>query len=133
MPSRAIAEVTLIVGEPIVVECRSPGTKYSVVFEDDGQTGYFYGLDMELIDQPIVDALHINNVSNVTDGDIPSTLQIVWSDDGLKSALVINNHPHAIFDFESKRGYCRTNFPGPDKRWTSFDHPWDDSAMDLFN
>jgi hypothetical protein len=102
------------------------------VFEDDGETGYFYGLDTTKKDSPILDALQIYNVKNITDRNIPSTVQIVWSADGLKSALLINKYPHAIFDFQVKRGYCRTGFPPPAKTWSSQGHEWDDKAQDLF-
>jgi hypothetical protein len=56
---------------------------------------------------------------------------LVWSSDGLKAALLVNNYPHAIFDFEVRRGYCRTGFPPADPKWTDFDHSWDDRAVDL--
>lgn len=126
------AEQTIHVGKETVVESPSPSTQFAVVFEDDGETGYFYGLDTKRQDNPIVDALHIYNVANVTDKDIPSKIQIVWSADGLKSALIINRYPHAVFDFEAKRAYCRTGFPPPSKTWTKHSHDWDDRAMDLF-
>lgn len=113
-PSAGITvEQEITVGEPVVVDGPSPLTAFAVVFEDDGETGYFYGLDTSRKENPILDALHIYNVSNVTDRHIPSKVQIIWSADGLKSALLINRCPHAIFDFQSKRGYCRTGFPPP--------------------
>jgi hypothetical protein len=92
-----------------------------------------YALDTSRVDDPIVDAMHIYNASVVTDKHLPSKAQIVWSQDGLKAALLINRYPHAIFDFAAKRGYCRTGFPvpAPDK-WTKFGHEWDENALDLF-
>ena len=114
-----------------MIDGPSPYTQFAVVFEDDGETGYFYGLDTTRADNPILDALHIYNVNNVTDKDIPSNLEIVWSTDGLKSALVINLYPHAVFNFESKRGYCRTGFPPPET-WSTEGHEWDNKALDLF-
>ena len=92
----------------------------------------FYGLDTTRADNPIVDALHIYDAQNVSDGQRPSRVQIVWSSDGLKSALLINEYPHAVFDFEAKRGYCRTGFPPPDTEWTEHSHAWDDAAIQLF-
>ncbi len=79
-----------------------------------------------------MDALHIYNVANVTDRAKPSVVQLVWSRDGLKAALLINRYPHAVFDFESRRGYCRTGFPPPDKIWTQHSHEWSDDAQELF-
>jgi len=62
----------------------------------------------------------------------PSQAQIVWSEDGLKAALLINRYPHAVFDFAGRRGYRRSGFPAPDPNWTKFDHAWDDSAQEFF-
>src|SRR5215472_12020677 len=100
------AEQTIEVGKPAVVDSVSPAEQYAAVFEDDGETGYFYGLDQALDENPIVDALQIYNVAQVTDNHIPSLVQIVWSSDGLKTALLINDFPHAVVDFEGRRAYC---------------------------
>ena len=132
MPSRILAQQVIHVGKPVTIECASPSTQYAVVFEDDGRTGYFYGLDTRQHEDPICDALHIYNVQSVTDRAQPSTVQIVWSADGLKAALVINRYPHAVFDFAARRGYCRDNFPPPDPHWTKYGHEWHDSAIALF-
>jgi hypothetical protein len=132
MAADLVAEETIIVGQPIVVEGPSPSAPFGVVFEDDGTTGYLYGLALAREGSPIVDAMHIYNVAQVTDRDKPSIVQLFWSRDGLKAALMINKYPHAIFDFEARRGYCRTGFPPPDRTWTEFDHSWDDKAVELF-
>jgi len=71
-------------------------------------------------------------VAGVTDRQIPSTVQIVWSRDGLKSALVINRFPHAVFDFQASRGYCRNDFPPPTGDWSKEGHAWTDEAIELF-
>jgi hypothetical protein len=126
-----VAEETIIVGQPIVVEGPSPSAPFGVVFEDDGSTGCLYGLAFAREDNPIVDAMHIYNVAQVTDRDKPLLVQLLWSKDGLKAALMINKYPHAIFDFEAKRGYCRSGFPPSDGTWSVFDHAWDDKAVDL--
>jgi hypothetical protein len=142
MPSGVYLEETISIGTPVTLVCRSPHTTFTVLFEDDGESGYFYGLQRdfrhdppELEDseehQPILDALHIYNVANVVDKDILSVVQIVWSSDGLKSALVLSNYPHAVFDFEAGRAYCRTNFPPPLTDFTN-SHEWDNRAIDLF-
>ena len=125
-------EQEISVGKPVVVDGLSPVTRFAVVFEDDGDTGYFYGLDTTRKDNRILDALHIYDVKGVTDGDVPSVVQIMWSTDGLKSALLINKYPHAIFDFEAKRAYCRTAFPPPIESWSAEGHEWDDKALGLF-
>jgi len=132
MGATIYTEETLQVGTETFFESASPEGRYTVVFEDDGQTGYFYALDMDKEGNPIVEALHIYNVASVVDKDISSTLQIVWSADGLKSMLLINDYPHAVFDFEANRGYCRSGFPPPNEEWTQYDNEWDDSALELF-
>ena len=132
MGSRIEAEQIIYVGEGAVIQSDSPTTQFAVVFEDDSETGYFYGLDTLAEENPILDALHIYNVAAVSDKDKPSVAQIVWSEDGLKAALVINQYPHAVFDFAAERGYCRTNFPPPDRNWTKFGHEWSDAVIELF-
>ena len=107
--------------------------QYSAVFEDDGETGYFYAVDLTRPDKMILDAVHIYNVGTVVDKDRPSTLAIVWSEDGLKCALLINDYAHAAFDFAERRGFCRTNFPNSPNReegcWSQPDHRWSDDAV----
>jgi hypothetical protein len=122
---------TLLIGQPTVVDSNSPTTSFATVFEDEGDTGYFYALDTRL-EEPILDALQIYNVATVSDGNVPSRLQIAWSPDGFKSALIINDYVHAVFDFESCRGYCRTGFP-PITDWSNDGHGWNDEAIELFS
>jgi hypothetical protein len=122
---------TLKVGTSMIVEAPSPSAEFKVVFEDDGETGYFYGLDPSRGAEPVVDALHIYNVTTVTDRPA-LVLQVAWSASGQQAALLINSRPHAVFDFSSKRGYCRTGFPPPNASWTSHSHDWDDAALNAF-
>jgi hypothetical protein len=132
MSAQVVAEQEITVGTPATIEGLSPSAYYGVVFEDDGTTAYLYALDFSREKQPIVDSLLIYNVEQVTDGEKPSLVQLVWSLDGRKAAVLINDRPHAVFDFEARRGYCRTNFPPPDRRWTEHGHEWDEKALDLF-
>lgn len=127
-----VAQETINVGEEKTIFGESPAGRFATVFEDDGRTGYFYALDAEKTNNNICDAVQIYIVSNVVDKHIPSKVEIVWSEDGLKSALLINDFPHAVFDFSARRGYCRTNFPPADKDWTEFEHEWTDDALELF-
>lgn len=129
------AEEEILIGQPSVVEAAAPEGTYVAVFEDDKDTGYFYALDVSCPDNPIQDALHIYNVANVTDRDKPSVVKIGWSVDSLKVVLLINGYPHAVFDFESKRGFCRSGFPPPaqDGAWPAFGHEWSDSAVEFFS
>ena len=124
-------EAIVTVGEATLLESHSEENSFGAVFEDDGETGYFYAMDHHA-EPPIVDALHIYNVASVSDRHIPSSFKIVWSVDGLKTALTINDYIHAVFDFESKNGFCRTGFPPTLNNWSSRGHEWSDEAYDLF-
>jgi hypothetical protein len=132
MPAELVAEETITIGQPVVIEGPAPNTQYGAVFEDDGTTGYLYGMDFSQQEQPIVDARQIYNVEQVTDRAIPSVVQIAWSADGLKAALIINKYTHAVIDFAAKRAYCRTGFPPPRTKWSAHDAAWDDKAAELF-
>lgn len=134
MPITITAESELIVGTALVVEAQAPQEPFVALFEDDGDTGYFYALDTSAAGNPIQDALHIYNAANVTDRQRPSAIEIGWSQDSRKVVLLINGYPHAIFDFEAKRGYCRTGFPPApdDSPWGLHGHAWSDAAVELF-
>ena len=123
-------------GLPVVVASDSPVEPYSTIFEDDGETAYFHAYDRRPLAEQILDAVHIYNVSAVVDHSLESVVEIIWSDDGLKSALLINDYPHAVFDFTTKRGYCRTNFPNfqrTDEGGGMKDsHEWDEAVMEHF-
>lgn len=88
----------------------------AVVFEDNQETGYFYAVDRNN-NLCILDALHIYNVADITDKDIPSNIKILWTEDLNKAFLSINDYYHAVFDFKNKAGYCRTSFPEPNSKW----------------
>ena len=133
MSSVVVCEETINVGQETTIEAPSPNAPFAAVFEDDGETAYFYGLDLSLKDQRIVDARHIYDVENVTDRNIPSVVNIVWSADGMKTALLINDFPHAVIDFQSRRAYCQTAFPPPSAEWSEHDAVWDDDVVKLFN
>ena len=123
-------EYTLTIGEEAAFEAKSETGSLSVVFEDDGSTGYFYALDYSKTDQPIQEAMHIYDVKSVIGKSKTSAVRITWSADGKKAGLWINDYPHAVFDFAARRGYCRSNYPSPQK-WNASDFAWRDSALDL--
>ena len=134
MPIHVTAEQEFAIGKATVVEGRAPEGPFVAVFEDDQETAYFYALDTSAPGNSIRDALHIYNVANVTDREKLSTVKIGWSKDSQKAVLLINGHPHAIFDFEAKRGYCRTGFPSPSESgaWSPQGHEWNEQAIQLF-
>ena len=130
MSVNGVTKQQITVGTEEFVESAAPDGSFVVVFEDDGDTGYFYALDQSQLGQSIQDAMHIYNAANVTDKHLPSVIELGWSPDNCKVVLLINDYAHAIFDFSAKRGYCRTGFPPPSKNWHG--HDWDDSAFKLF-
>jgi hypothetical protein len=134
MAIQAAAEQEFLVGAPIVLEGASPDGRFMAVFEDDGDTGYFYALDRGEAENPLKDAVHIYNAADVTDREHPACAVIGWSLDNKKVVLLINDYPHAIFDFEARQGYCRTGFPPPNRNgdWSKEGHSWSESAIELF-
>lgn len=134
MPIIYTAEKAISVGQPTVIHGAAPQGTYAVVFEDNGETGYFYAVDASKQDQTIRDSLHIYDVAGVTDRNQPSVIEIGWAKDNQKAVLLINGYPHAIFDFAAKQGYCRTGFPEPaaGSEWGSEGHAWRESAVELF-
>lgn len=109
-------ERTYKVGQDTFIDSTAENNN-AVVFEDDGETGYFYAVDRNK-GLDILDALHIYNVADVADKDIPSTIKILWTEDLNTAILSINNYYHAVFDFQNKAGYCRTGFPAANSKWT---------------
>jgi len=101
-------------GNKCVLESWFEETPYGIIFEDDGNTGYFYAAHTE---QGILDALHIYNVEDVTDRDLPSTVSLLWDETFDLAALEINGYIHAVFDFIAHAGYCRNAFPAAYGDW----------------
>ena len=124
---------TFLPGEETWYPSDSPTSQFSAIFEDDGDTGYFYAGDRGRDEGSILDAVHIYNVRNVVDWEIDSKASIIWSADGLKAALLLNGYPHAVIDFEARRAYPRSNFPPPTGAWPAGERaPWNDGLMQLF-
>jgi hypothetical protein len=122
-------------GEKTMYASDSSSSSFSGVFEDDGQTGYFYAYDRAAPeDARILDACHIYDAASVVDRDRRSELKVVWTDDGQKAALLINDFAHAVIDFRARRAYCRSNFPPPTGRWRAeMRAPWDDPLLADFD
>jgi hypothetical protein len=109
-------EVELTPGQDTFVESFSPENRFGVVFEDDGETAYFYAVEKDQEGMRILDALHIYEGDGMGTGK--SRLMIVWSKDWMKCALVLDGYCHAIFDFAAQGGYNINEFPPPNGIWT---------------
>ena len=94
----------------------SRASTFSVVFEDDGDTGYLYAYDRSREDDPILDAVQVYVAATISTASIP--LRLRWSRDGLKAGLWMSDHLYAVVDFESRCAYSRANFPPPDGPWS---------------
>ena len=129
MPSIGLEE-EIQIGNEVVLSSDASTSKYGVVFEDDGTVGYLYAIELRGENYDILDAMHIYNVASVVDRDKASTIQILWSDDGLKAALLINDYPHAVVDYANHQGFCRNNFPLPGPNWTRPE--WSDQIFEHF-
>ncbi len=120
-------------GEDLFIESVSPENSFGVVFEDDGDAAYFYAVerDLEGTGLQVLDALHIHEGAGEPQADPPqaSKLQIVWSRDWLKCALVIDGRCHALFDFEAHGGYNINEFPPPNGIWTQGDRKLTDEIV----
>lgn len=84
-----------------------------VMFEDDGETGCFYAMDLDQKAQPVVDCLLVYRVSDIEANTLPEPrrLEICWSENGLQAFLLINGYPHAVFDFRQFVGYNHSQLP----------------------
>ena len=135
MPLTIVARETLKVGQPRVVDADSPAGRYAAVFEDDGETGYLYAVDTDVEDgTPVRDALLVYVAADVTDAQLASTLEIGWSDDGLKALLLINDEPHAAFDFERRQGWCLSGQPATGGTgWSTASREWSEDVEALFD
>lgn len=117
-------EDSIILGTPTQQGSHSPQHEHlTVMFEDDGQTGYFYAIDMNQTDMPIVDALHVYNVENI-DKENHHSVKICWDDAGNTALLLIDDIPLAAFDFAKLVGYNKTQLPEP-----AFASIWSHSAL----
>jgi len=110
-------EETFTVGQNNFFESTSPLFPFGVTFEDDLTTGYFYAVNT-IKDLQILDALHIYNVSEISDKSKPCKIQFVWTDDGKIASLLINKYCHAIYDFDKQESYSRNGFPKSNKDWS---------------
>ena len=111
----------------------SPERPYYVLFIDDGAVAYFFAV-ADLDEPVILDAVQIYNTGDITDKDKLHQFEIIWAEDALQAALLINGKFHAVFDFVNFRGYCRTNFPpvNPESSFGEYSHTWTDECIKDF-
>ena len=136
MKGYLLKEEHFIAGEEMFIESSSSENKYAVVFEDDGETGYFYALSVNKTDgeQIVLDALHVYEAADIDDDHKSGVARILWSSDWLRCALLINRYCYAVFDFANRGGYCRSAFPPPNDIWTKGERTLtDEMVADFFS
>ncbi|PRC90551.1 DUF2251 domain-containing protein [Solimicrobium silvestre] len=121
-------------GNETVVEGDAPQGSFTVFFEDDGSTGYFYAVDTVLKEQIIQDALHIYSIGGDMERGKDCVAKIGWSTDSQKALLLIDDRVHAVFDFDERQGYCLTGYPAAPSNnvWSTRGHEWNDEALEKF-
>ena len=118
------------VGTECFLDSVSPSTKYAVVFEEDGATGFFYALDTSLAGQQVVNALHIYDVGTGQEAGKTVRLAVVWSEDGLRTGLKRDRELVAVFDFSSSTGWQHGKPARPAGSWNNV--AWDATVEKWF-
>ena len=119
------------VGVPFAVTFSAPQGRFGVVFEDDGDTGYAYAIRRRRVRSPeVLDALHLYNVTLVKDRDREHSVEVRWSPDGTRAAVLLNGHVHAAIAFAEQRAGCMNAFPPPSP-WCRSSHQWDPALVEF--
>jgi hypothetical protein len=124
-------ERSFLPGTPTILESAGPRPPNQVVFEDDGEAGSFYAVDLSRpAESRIVNRLAVYSVGALTLPLKAQFVRIQWAADGAKAALFVNGRAHAVFDFDHQRGYSRSPSPMPDESpWPKAEQLWDDRAL----
>src|ERR1700712_3907049 len=115
MKGYLLKDQKIIIGEETFIESVSSENNFEVIFEDDEETGYFYGAERnkETNELRILDMLLVYDVESINLSERSAVLNIIWSTDWLKCGLIINNYCHAVFDFANNGAYNRHECPPP--------------------
>ncbi|MBK7878486.1 MAG: DUF2251 domain-containing protein [Planctomycetes bacterium] len=87
---------------------------WSLVFEDDGDSGYAYACRMDGHgpgSARIVESKLVYVVDRDVERDAALSIELVWDDDGRRAGVVIGNRLSAAFDFCASAAWSRTGFP----------------------
>jgi hypothetical protein len=118
-------------GSGLFLSSDSPNGDWRAVFEDDGETAYFYACAATGSESNIFDALQIRRAATASSTSAP-VVQIVWSADGLKAALITGEQIDAIIDFARRKAFCRSNFPPASAAWGQREL-WSDELLGLIS
>ncbi len=131
MKGYLLKERKIIIGEETFIESISPENNFEVIFEDDTESGYFYGAERnkETKELRILDMLLISDVESIDESEKIATLALIWSTDWTKCGLILNNYCHAVFDFADNGAYNRHEFPPPNTIWTKHERTLTDKMI----
>lgn len=127
-------EQSISIGEDLFIESSASENNFCVMFEDDTETGYFYGgeKDPGTGQLRILDMVHIYDVASIAEAERHASVCIIWSTDWLRCGLIINNYCHAVFDFANQGAYNRNEFPPPNSFWTKNERKLSDEMIAFF-
>jgi len=131
MKGYLLKEQHIVIGQETFIESNAAENNFSVMFEDDAETGYFYGAEKaaDTAQLRILDMLLIYDVESIDKAERSATVSIIWSIDWMRCGLIINNYCHAVFDFENQGAYNRHQFPPPNNIWTLHDRKLTDEMI----
>lgn len=134
MKGYLLKEKKIIIGEETFIESVSSENNFEVIFEDDTESGYFYGAERkkDINELRILDMLLIYDVESIDTSEKFATLAIIWSTDWTKCGLILNNYCHAVFDFANNGAYNRHEFPPPNTIWTRHGRTLTDEMVERF-
>src|SRR5690349_18834285 len=115
MKGYLLKKENIVIGNERFIESVASDAEFAVMFEDDGETGYFYAAEKDAGTGAVtvLDMLFIYDVEQVPKEKRAATLALVWSTGWKQCALVLDDTCHAIFDFQNKAGYNLAGFPPP--------------------
>jgi hypothetical protein len=128
-----MAQQTFLPGSDAFAATAAPDGRYGAFFDDDGESAYFYALDLDS-DDLILDAVRVYDTFRHPHRRRHASLSIEWSPNGRKCALLLDGMPQAAFDFEARRGFSRKGLQSsvrPSRNsWPASDHTWSDAVVD---
>ena len=108
---------------PAVYATPFESTGFGVIFQDDGDTGYFFATDESQVD--ILDTLIVYRAGDDDRLNEGEAAYVVYSADAQRAGLYYHGEFQAVFDFRQKTGCCRRGEPDPVGDWCTSGHAWD--------
>jgi hypothetical protein len=125
-------------GQGFYLESDCPQGRYQVAFEENWEAAWFHLIDTRIDTKVDADkpqhSLWLyqpqNDAELFCEPDGTGLINIIWSSDGKRVGLFINNRGLALFDIEHRYAFCHEPIPSTaQSRWQQ--HPWDDRLLSL--